>query len=48
MATEYQKQIAWENAKKIHPKAKGGTDSPRNLQAMQTTTNRAKGKRYPY
>jgi len=66
MASEYQKQIAWENAKKIrgknpnlyrrdrfghqiykpaygthgdqgwevdhsHPKAKGGTDSPRNL-----------------
>ena len=83
MASEYQKQIAWENAKKIrgknpnlfrrdrfgnqiykpaygthgsqgwevdhsHPKARGGTDAPGNLQAMQTAANRAKGKRYPY
>ena len=83
MATEYQKQIAWENAKRIrgknpnlyrrdrfgnqiykpaygthgpqgwevdhsHPVARGGTNSPRNLQAMQTTANRSKGKRYPY
>ena len=83
MATEYQKRVAWENAKKLrgknpnlyrrdrfgnpiykpaygtqgeqgwevdhsHAKAKSGTDSPRNLQAMQTKANRAKGKRYPY
>ena len=83
MATENQKQIASENAKRIrgknpnlyrrdvfghqiykpaygthgaqgwevdhsHPKAKGGTDSPRNLQAMQSTANRTKGTRYPY
>ena len=83
MATENQKQIAWENAKRMrgknpnlyrrdvfgnkiykpaygtygaqswevdhsHPKAKGGTDSPRNLQAMQSTANRTKGTRYPY
>ena len=83
MATEYQKQIAWENTKTIrgmnpnlyrrdrfgyqiykpaygthgaqgwevdhsHPKALAGTDSPRNLQAMQTAANRTKGKRYPY
>ena len=31
----------------IHPKSKGGTDSPRNLQAMQTKANRSKGNRYP-
>lgn len=30
-----------------HPKSKGGTDSPRNLQAMQTSANRRKGSRYP-
>lgn len=31
-----------------NPKSKGGTDSPRNLQAMQTKANRSKGNRYPY
>ena len=31
-----------------YPKSKGGTDSPRNLQAMQTRANRRKGDRYPY
>lgn len=30
------------------PKSKGGTDSSRNLQALQTKANRSKGKRYPY
>ena len=30
------------------PKSKGGTNSPRNLQAMQTSANRRKGDRYPY
>ena len=30
------------------PKSKGGTNSPRNLQAMQTSANRSKGNRYPY
>ena len=31
-----------------HPKAKGGTDAPRNLQALQTSANRRKGRKYPY
>lgn len=31
-----------------NPKSKGGTDSPRNLQAMQTRANRRKGDKYPY
>ncbi len=31
----------------IKPKAKGGTDSPRNLQALQTQANRHKGATYP-
>ena len=30
------------------PKSKGGTDSSRNLQAMQTKANRQKSNRYPY
>ena len=83
MATNRQKQIAWENARRIRgknpnlyrrdrlgnemykpaygtngkkgwevdhsrPRSKGGTNSPRNLQAMQTAANRRKGNRYPY
>lgn len=78
MATERQKQQAWDNAKPIRgknpnlyrrdsagnqiykpaygtngkqgwevdhrkPRSKGGSDSPRNLQAMQTAANRRKG-----
>ena len=31
-----------------HPKSKGGTDNPRNLQATQTKENRQKGAKYPY
>lgn len=31
-----------------HPKSKGGTDNPRNLQAVQTEENRQKRARYPY
>jgi 5-methylcytosine-specific restriction endonuclease McrA len=31
-----------------HPKSKGGTDNPRNLQALQTEENRKKGGKYPY
>ena len=31
-----------------NPKSKGGTDSPRNLQALQTKANRTKGNKYPY
>ena len=30
------------------PKSKGGTNSSRNLQALQTRANREKGDRYPY
>jgi hypothetical protein len=30
------------------PKSRGGTDSCRNLQAMQTWANRRKAHRYPY
>ena len=30
------------------PKSKGGTDSSRNLQALQTRANRRKGNKYPY
>ena len=81
MATERQKQQAWDNARTIRgknpnkyrrdsagnqiykaaygkngkqswevdhrkPKSKGGTNSPRNLQAMQTAANRRKGNKY--
>ena len=31
----------------IKPKAKGGSNSPRNLQALQTRANRRKGSAYP-
>ena len=30
------------------PSSKGGSDNPRNLQAMQTSENRHKGNSYPY
>ena len=30
-----------------YPKALGGTDSSRNLQALQTAENRSQGKKYP-
>lgn len=31
-----------------HPKARGGTDHPRNLQALKTSVNRHKSDTYPY
>lgn len=31
-----------------NPKAKGGTDNPKNLRALQTKANRKKGKKYPH
>ena len=31
-----------------HPKSKGGTDSPKNLQAVQWEENRKKSDKYPY
>ena len=83
MASEKQKQTAWENAKPIkgknpdvyrkdtygnviykpsygkqsdmgwevdhkHPVSKGGSDSPKNLQAVQWEENREKSNKYPY
>lgn len=83
MASEKQKQIAWNNAKKIsgkdpdlyrkdscgntiykpsygkqsnmgwevdhkHPVSKGGTDSSKNLQALQWEANREKSDKYPF
>ncbi len=32
----------------IKPVSKGGTDSPKNLQPLQTDANREKGDRYPF
>ena len=31
-----------------NPRSRGGTNSSRNLQAMQTRANRSKGNKYPY
>ena len=31
-----------------NPKSRGGTNSPRNLQAMQSRANRRKSDKYPY
>lgn len=31
-----------------HPTSKGGTENPRNIQALQTKENRQKGAKYPY
>ena len=42
-----QSDMGWE-IDHIHPKAKGGTDSPRNLQAVQWEENRKKSDKYPY
>jgi len=42
-----QSDMGWE-IDHIHPKAKGGTDSPRNLQALQWEENRKKSDKYPY
>ena len=42
-----QGNVGWEIDHK-RPKAKGGSDSPRNLQAINTNENRKKGDQYPY
>ena len=42
-----QSEMAWE-VDHIHPKSKGGTDSQRNLQAIQWEENRRKSDTYPY
>lgn len=42
-----QSTMGWE-IDHIHPKAKGGTDKPCNLQAIQWQENRKKSDKYPY
>ena len=42
-----QSEMGWEIDHK-HPKSKGGTDSSRNLQAVQWEENRSKSDKYPY
>ena len=42
-----QSEMGWE-VDHIHPKSKGGTDSQRNLQAIQWEENRRKSDTYPY
>lgn len=42
-----QSDMGWEIDHK-HPKSKGGTDSSRNLQAVQWEENRKKSDTYPY
>ena len=39
--------MGWELDHKF-PKAKGGSDSPRNIQAIQWEENRKKSDKYPY
>lgn len=40
-------EYGWEIDHK-HPKSKGGTDNPRNLQAIHWQENRKKRDKYPY
>lgn len=42
-----QTQMGWEIDHK-HPRSKGGTDSPKNLQAVQWKENRSKSDKYPF
>lgn len=42
-----QSEMGWEVDHR-HPKSKGGTESPRNLQAVQWEENRLKSDKYPY
>ena len=42
-----QSEMGWEIDHK-HPKSKGGTDSSRNLQAVQWEENRSKSDKYTY
>ena len=42
-----QSEMGWELDHKF-PKSKGGTDSSRNLQAVQWEENRKKSDTYPY
>lgn len=42
-----QSDMGWEVDHR-HPKAKGGTEVPRNLQAVQWEENRRKSDKYPY
>ena len=40
-------KVIWEVDHR-HPVSKGGTDSPKNLQAVQWKENRIKSDKYPY
>lgn len=40
-------EMGWEIDHK-HPTSKGGTDSVRNIHAVQWEENRSKGNKYPY
>jgi len=40
-------EYGWEIDHK-HPKSRGGTNNPRNLQAVHWKENRKKGDKYPY
>ena len=42
-----QSDMGWEVDHR-HPVSKGGTDSPKNLQAVQWKENRIKSDKYPY
>ena len=42
-----QSDMGWEVDHR-HPVSKGGTDSSRNLQAVQWEENRSKSNKYPY
>ena len=42
-----QSNMGWE-VDHSFPKSKGGTDCPRNLQAVQWEENRSKSDKYPY
>ncbi|MBQ9266956.1 MAG: HNH endonuclease [Clostridia bacterium] len=42
-----QSKMGWEIDHK-YPSSKGGTNSSRNLQALQWEENRSKGDKYPY
>ena len=42
-----QGDVGWEIDHR-RPKARGGSDNPRNLQAINTNENREKGDQYPY
>ena len=42
-----QGDVGWE-IDHIRPQSRGGSDNPKNLQAINTNENRKKGDQYPY